>query len=126
MHVCLKLTIFPSFCRYIDKLEHEKDKLDIEFDVSSLNKRERTHSTPARELKSVALSPIKPAQKQEVSRSRSLSPVRRSRETGAANFRQGDLRHRLLQTERKLEDTKNILRLKASRTCVVQNLVALQ
>ncbi|KAK3097060.1 hypothetical protein FSP39_005997 [Pinctada imbricata] len=101
--------------RYIDKLERERDKLDIEFDVSGLNRRERTHSTPARELKSVALSPIKSAMKSEVTRSRSLSPVRKSREkreTNSLNFRQGDLRHKLIQSERKLEDTKNMLRLK--------------
>ncbi|XP_061172759.1 centlein-like isoform X1 [Saccostrea echinata] len=96
--------------RLIERLEQENDKLNIEFDVSGLNKRERTHSTPAREVRSVALSPIKSSARGEHSRSRSLSPVRKVKE--GPPVRQGDLRHRLLQTERKLDDTKNMLRLK--------------
>lgn len=96
--------------RLIERLEQENDKLNIEFDVSGLNRRERTHSTPAREVRSVALSPIKSSSRGEQSRSRSLSPVRRTKD--APPPRQGDLRHRLLQTERKLDDTKNMLRLK--------------
>uniref|UniRef100_K1PFI0 Centlein n=1 Tax=Magallana gigas TaxID=29159 RepID=K1PFI0_MAGGI len=96
--------------RLIERLEQENDKLNIEFDVSGLNRRERTHSTPAREVRSVALSPIKSSSRGEQSRSRSLSPVRRVKDGPPP--RQGDLRHRLLQTERKLDDTKNMLRLK--------------
>lgn len=96
--------------RLIERLEQENDKLNIEFDVSGLNRRERTHSTPAREVRSVALSPIKSSSRGELSRSRSLSPVRRVKDGPPP--RQGDLRHRLLQTERKLDDTKNMLRLK--------------
>lgn len=96
--------------RLIERLEQENDKLNIEFDVSGLNRRERTHSTPAREVRSVALSPIKSSSRGEQSRSRSLSPVRRVKDGPPP--RQGDLRHRLLQTERKLDDTKNMLKLK--------------
>ncbi|XP_078314119.1 centlein-like isoform X3 [Crassostrea virginica] len=96
--------------RLIERLEQETDKLNIEFDVSGLNKRERTHSTPAREVRSIALSPIKSTSHGDQSRSRSLSPVRRKKD--GPTPRQGDLRHRLLQTERKLDDTKNMLRLK--------------
>lgn len=99
--------------RLIERLEQENDKLNIEFDVSGLNRRERTHSTPAREVGSVALSPIKSSSRGELSRSRSLSPVRRVKDGPPP--RQGDLRHRLLQTERKLEDTKNMLRLKVTQ-----------
>lgn len=96
--------------RLIERLEQENDKLNIEFDVSGLNRRERTHSTPAREVRSVALSPIKSSSRGEQSRSRSLSPVRRVKDGPPP--RQGDLRHRLLQTERKLDNTKNMLKLK--------------
>ncbi|XP_056021227.1 centlein-like isoform X3 [Ostrea edulis] len=96
--------------RLIERLEEENEKVNIEFDVSGLNKRGRTHSTPAREVRSVALSPIKSSTREDYSRSRSLSPVRKVKEGPAP--RQGDLRHRLVQTERKLDDTKNMLRLK--------------
>jgi predicted nucleic acid-binding Zn-ribbon protein len=101
--------------RLIERLEEENERVNIEFDVSGLNKRGRTHSTPAREVRSVALSPIKSSKREDNSRSRSLSPVRKGKEGPAP--RQGDLRHRLVQTERKLDDTKNMLRLKVTTSC---------
>lgn len=89
--------------RYIDRLEKKRDHSVIEFDVSHLNHHERTHSTPARGLKdyrSIATSPMKDTTSH--SRSRSMSPVRNPK--GA--------KYQIVQAERRVDDYKNMLKLK--------------
>ncbi|KAJ8303841.1 hypothetical protein KUTeg_017424 [Tegillarca granosa] len=83
----------------IEQLEKRKDPLDLEFDVSRLNRRERSHSTPARELRSVALSPMTATRH---TRTSSVSPVRSNKDT----------KYQLVMSERKVEDLKNTLKLR--------------
>ncbi|XP_060068888.1 centlein-like [Ylistrum balloti] len=89
--------------RQIDKLESEQGNSDIEFDVSGLNRRDRTHSTPARDTDK--LRPSRPtAPKAGNKRSRSVSP--------RTQVQDKDVKLRLIKAERSLEDTKNLLKLK--------------
>ncbi|XP_021354546.1 centlein-like [Mizuhopecten yessoensis] len=89
--------------RQIDKLESEQGHSDIEFDVSGLNRRDRTHSTPARETDKLRSS--RPtAAKAGHKRSRSVSP--------RTQVQDKDVKLRLIKAERSLEDTKNLLKLK--------------
>lgn len=85
----------------IEQLEKRKDPLDLEFDVSRLNRRERSHSTPAREFSSVALSPMTASRH---TRTSSVSPVRSNKDT----------KYQLVMSERKVEDLKNTLRLRVN------------
>lgn len=75
------------------------DDSDVEFDVSGLNRRERTHSTPSHDLAGSRMSRVT---SRVPSRARSVSPSRKGKETHS----------KLVQTERKLEDTKHLLTLK--------------
>ncbi|CAC5388803.1 CNTLN [Mytilus coruscus] len=89
--------------RYIDRLEKKRDHSVIEFDVSHLNHHERTHSTPSRGLKdyrSIATSPMKDTTVN--SRARSMSPVRNPKGS----------KYQVIQAERRVEDYKNMLKLK--------------
>ncbi|CAG2191183.1 CNTLN [Mytilus edulis] len=89
--------------RYIDRLERKRDHSVIEFDVSHLNHHERTHSTPSRGLKdyrSIATSPMKDTTVN--SRARSMSPVRNPKGS----------KYQVIQAERRVEDYKNMLKLK--------------
>ncbi|XP_052101260.1 centlein-like isoform X3 [Mytilus californianus] len=89
--------------RYIDRLEKKRDHSVIEFDVSHLNHHERTHSTPSRGLKdyrSIATSPMKDTTVN--SRARSMSPVRNPKGS----------KYQIIQAERRVEDYKNMLKLK--------------
>ncbi|XP_069137975.1 centlein-like isoform X2 [Argopecten irradians] len=89
--------------RQIDQLENEQYHSDIEFDVSGLNRRDRTHSTPARDADKPRMSRTT-APKAGKKRSRSVSPRN--------HVQDKDVKLRLVKAERSLEDTKNLLRLK--------------
>ncbi|XP_050399839.1 centlein isoform X2 [Patella vulgata] len=89
--------------RIITELDNTLDH-SIEFDVSKLNKGERTHSTPSREHRSVATSPIRllrETKHRTVSRSHSCSPTRNTNPNS-----------QLLNTRKKLDDTEHLLHLK--------------
>ncbi|XP_033750064.1 centlein-like isoform X2 [Pecten maximus] len=89
--------------RQIDRLESEQGHSDIEFDVSGLNRRDRTHSTPARDADKLRSSrPTAP--KAGHKRSRSVSP--------RIHVQDKDVKLKLVKAERSLEDTKNLLKLK--------------
>lgn len=83
----------------------------IEFDVSHLNHHERTHSTPSRGLKdyrSIATSPMKDTTVN--SRARSMSPVRNPKGS----------KYQVIQAERRVEDYKNMLKLKVCNYSVLR------
>ncbi|KAK6180340.1 hypothetical protein SNE40_012512 [Patella caerulea] len=89
--------------RIITELDNTLDQ-SIEFDVSKLNKGERTHSTPSREHRSVATSPIRllrETKHRPVPRSHSCSPTRSTNPNS-----------QLLNTRKKLDDTEHLLHLK--------------
>ncbi|KAL5004814.1 hypothetical protein ScPMuIL_018270, partial [Solemya velum] len=99
----LKNRIFEKD-RLIEKLEIEKcderqKDVSLEFDVGRLST-ERTTSTPTKETRSIAVSPIKYASTK--TRARSVSP----RST------HHDLNRQLLSAERRLDDTKTTIKLK--------------
>ncbi|XP_063434293.1 centlein-like isoform X2 [Mytilus trossulus] len=101
--VCLLRDKLNEKERYIDRLERKRDHSVIEFDVSHLNHHERTHSTPSRGLKdyrSIATSPMKDTTVN--SRARSMSPVRNPKGS----------KYQVIQAERRVEDYKNMLKLK--------------
>ncbi|WAR01004.1 CNTLN-like protein [Mya arenaria] len=87
----------------IEALEEDAINQTIEFDVARLNRHERTHSTPSKQVKSVALSPMRgptewPGKSQ---RSRSMSP---RREVLTSKPR--------LHIQKDLDDCRMILKLK--------------
>ncbi|KAL3867504.1 hypothetical protein ACJMK2_044705, partial [Sinanodonta woodiana] len=89
--------------RIIERLERQGGEHSIVFDTERLNRHERTHSTPARQFRSIALSPMKSIELvQKSKRSQSMSPLRTSKDT----------KKKIFHLEKSLEDARDMIKLK--------------